>query len=243
VVDSTASSRIRWAAALFPPRLRRGAGGGVFLFGRSGRGDWRAWSWSAGRRQRPGQWLFAGCGFPERGWRGGGGVLVAGFSPPASPSCWRELRRHHGVREACRSWLLPAMERRRALLQLFLGGFLQVCVLALAGVRSLTVGTNRGDAPADVLPSGLRSRRSRRVATAAISTRWLPLKVCSGDLAAAWVVFDADAAAAGRAAADLVMQSWPQGSGCNFFVSQGLFCKVWNSCAVSGCFLYARFLT
>lgn len=40
VVDSTASSRIRWATTLFPPRLRRGAGGGVFssvdLAGRTG---------------------------------------------------------------------------------------------------------------------------------------------------------------------------------------------------------------
>jgi hypothetical protein len=66
-----------------------------------------------------------------------------------------------------------------------LRGLMQVGVVACAIGPLLTAGVDRGVSPADVASSFFRSRRSRRVDTAATSTRRGPLKVRSGDLAAA----------------------------------------------------------
>jgi hypothetical protein len=56
--------------------------------------------------------------------------------------------------------------------------------LDMASETDLTGRMDRGVAPVDAPLSSARSRRSRRVAYAAISTRNLPLVVCSGDQAA-----------------------------------------------------------
>jgi hypothetical protein len=62
---------------------------------------------------------------------------------------------------------------------------MQVGVVAFAAGPVLTTEVARGVSPGDVPSSSSRSRRPRRVATAATSTRRGPLKVRSGDLAAA----------------------------------------------------------
>jgi hypothetical protein len=106
---------------------------------------------------------------------------------------------------------------------------LRVLLPAPAGGAGLTAGSNRGVAPADGLLSGSRSRRPRRVTSAAISTRLSPPKVRAGDPAAAWcgVVFlSGGATAAVRAAADSLEQKSFQGPSCYFLVCQGLFCIV-----------------
>ena len=98
----------------------------------------------------------------------------------------------------------------------------------MAGVCGLTVGLNRGVTPADEDSSASRSRRSRRVAHAATSTRCIPLQVRSGDLAAASIIIVSPsdgATVAFQAAADSSLQSWPQGVGYNFFVFQGPLCN------------------
>ena len=56
---------------------------------------------------------------------------------------------------------------------------------ALVGASDLTVGVERGVAPADVHLTSARSRRSRRVTLAATSTRIDPPEFQSGDQAAA----------------------------------------------------------
>lgn len=106
-----------------------------------------------------------------------------------------------------------------AFVLLFMCACLRACRLAMAGVCGLTAGPNRGVAPADEDSSVSRFRRSRRIAHAATSTRCTPLQVRSGDIAAACVAFvfhSGGATAAFRAAADLSVQSWSQGLGCNF---------------------------
>jgi hypothetical protein len=62
---------------------------------------------------------------------------------------------------------------------------LQVWRLARAGALGLTAGEVRGAAPADVPLAFARSRRPRRVAIAATSTRSSPLKFLPGDSAVA----------------------------------------------------------
>ena len=58
-------------------------------------------------------------------------------------------------------------------------------LLVPASFTGLTAGESRGVSPADVLLDSFRSRRLRRVTTAATPTRCFPLQVFSGDLAAA----------------------------------------------------------
>jgi hypothetical protein len=62
---------------------------------------------------------------------------------------------------------------------------LQVSLLAPASRPGLYVGEIRGVSPADLRSISFRSRRPRRVETAATSTRFLPLKYLSGNTAAA----------------------------------------------------------
>lgn len=121
---------------------------------------------------------------------------------------------------------------------------LQVMAPAPVGVADLTVGTNRGVAPADMLLSCFRSRRLRRVATAATTTRLGPLKIRTGDLAAApvgFVFLFGGAMTASRAAADSFVQISSRGLVCICVVSQGLFCIVGTAVPVSGFILYPCF--
>jgi hypothetical protein len=115
-------------------------------------------------------------------------------------------------------------------LQLFLlWKFLQVMELAQASAIDLTVRVDRGVAPADAALAFARSRRSRRVVTAATSTRTLPLQVFSGDLAAAcwcFVFLSGEALAFVQAAADLDPCRRIRGRSCNFVFFQGSFCNL-----------------
>lgn len=98
-----------------------------------------------------------------------------------------------------------------------------------AGEADLTAGSNRGVAPADMLLSCFRSRRLRRVATAATSTRLGPLKIRAGVSAAAlfgFVFLSDGATTPSRAAADFFLQTSARGLGCFFVFSQGPFCNV-----------------
>lgn len=104
---------------------------------------------------------------------------------------------------------------------------LQAWRLARAGVLGLTAGEVRGAAPADVALAFARSRRPRRVDTAATSTRSSPLKFLSGDSAAACGGFfspSGEDVAPVRAAADRLWRRRSQGLSCYFFLFQGSFC-------------------
>jgi hypothetical protein len=115
-------------------------------------------------------------------------------------------------------------------LQLFrLLKLLQVMELAHAFASDLTVGVDRGVAPADVPLAFARSRRPRRVVTAATSTRILPLQVFSGDIAAAcggFVFLSGETRAFVQAAADLDPCRRIRGRSCNFAFFQGSFCNL-----------------
>jgi hypothetical protein len=114
---------------------------------------------------------------------------------------------------SCRFWVF---------LQLFpvlLRVLRRVMMLVFAGETDSTAGVIRGAAPADVPSASLRSWRSRRVATAAISTRLSPPKICSGDsVAACWCLFSlsGEVEASMQAAADLFQLRRSRGFGCNF---------------------------
>jgi hypothetical protein len=104
---------------------------------------------------------------------------------------------------------------------------LQAWRLARAGVLGLSAGEVRGAAPADVALAFARSRRPRRVDTAATSTRRSPLKFLSGDSAAACGGFfspSGEDVAPVRAAADRLWRRRSQGPSCYFFLFQGSFC-------------------
>jgi hypothetical protein len=106
---------------------------------------------------------------------------------------------------------------------------MQVMKLAQASEIDLTVGGDRGVAPADAALAFARSRRSRRVVHAAISTRTLPLQVFSGDQAAAcwcFVFLSGEALAFVQAAADLDLYRRIRGLSCNFVFYQGSFCNL-----------------
>ena len=107
------------------------------------------------------------------------------------------------------------------------GKLLQVLKLAFAGV-DLTVGVLRGESPADVVSLLLQSRLCR-VALAAISTRLCPLKVLSGDSAAAscCLAFVSDGTGRfRRAVADRACSRRTQGLSCYFTFLQGYFCTL-----------------
>jgi hypothetical protein len=115
-------------------------------------------------------------------------------------------------------------------LQLFLlWELMQVRMLAQAFESDLTVGGNRGVAPADAALASARSRRSCRVVIAAISTRTLPPQVYSGDKAAACWCFvfpSGEVLAFMQAAADLNLHRRIRGLSCNFVFHQGSFCNL-----------------
>jgi hypothetical protein len=114
-------------------------------------------------------------------------------------------------------------------LSLLVWSLMQVEVLVVASELVLTAGVDRGVAPADVPSASSRTRRPRRVATAASSKRPGPPKVQAGVLAAAMGCFvsrSGEFEAALMAAADLVLLRGARGLGCNFFVFQGSFCML-----------------
>jgi hypothetical protein len=122
---------------------------------------------------------------------------------------------------------------------------MRVSSLAPAGETDLTVGVNRGVAPADVLLASLKSRRLRRVEDAATSTRLSPLKICSGDPAAAcWCLFSpsGETTASMQAVADLVVYRRSQGLSC-CFTFYGVLSVIWGQLPrfwmvlVASCFL------
>jgi hypothetical protein len=107
---------------------------------------------------------------------------------------------------------------------------MQVGVLVFASISALTAGEDRGVAPADVLSSFFRSRRLCRVATAVTSTRLCPLKVLSGDLAAARDVFaspSGEVTMSAMVAADLRLRR-AQGLDCFFAVSSRVLSVIWG---------------
>jgi hypothetical protein len=119
-------------------------------------------------------------------------------------------------------------------LQLFLllwRVLLQAGVLVLASDPALTAGVDRGVSPADVPSASFRSRRPRRVATAAPSTRRGPLKVRSGDLAAAtggFVSPSGEVELSKMAAADCVRLSGARGLDCVFHVFFRVLSVCWG---------------
>jgi hypothetical protein len=128
--------------------------------------------------------------------------------------------------EELRSFLCPYL----VALQLFLlWELMQVMKLAQASENDLTVRVDRGVTPADAALASARSRCSRRVVYAAISTRTLPLQVYSGDQAAAcwcFVFLSGEALAFMQAAADLDLHRRIRGHSCNFVFYQGSFCNL-----------------
>jgi hypothetical protein len=152
---------------------------------------------------------------------------------PSARSAWR------GpvvvVSAVARAWCLwPLLEAAMALplyllFPVLLRVLLRVKALVSAGETDSTAGVNRGVAPADVSSAFLRSWRPRQVAAAATSTRLSPLKVCSGDSAAAcWCFFSPSGKveASMQAAADLIQRRRSRGLGCSFSSFQGSFCKL-----------------
>jgi hypothetical protein len=132
--------------------------------------------------------------------------------------------------------LLPALKRE----------LLRVTALALAVGTGLTVGVNRGVAPVDAPSTSPRSRRPRRVADAATSTRFFPLTFCSGDSAVACGCFfshSGEAEALMQAAADLVLRRRSHMLGCIFLflrvlsVKGGQLSQIWMFLVISSCFL------
>lgn len=148
----------------------------------------------------------------------------------------RQLSSSSVVRAPAPSAVLSAVGG--VLQQLFFEECLRACKLAFAGGCGLTVGLNRGVAPADVASADFKPRRPRRVADAAISTRCEPPQVWSGDTAATLVVFvffsgGATAATADRVVAESMRQGWFQGPGCSFVCCRGLSVN----CRTAGLFL------
>jgi hypothetical protein len=124
---------------------------------------------------------------------------------------------------------------------------MQVGVLALASFSVLTAGVNRGVSPADVLSASFRSRRPRRVAAAATSTRRGPLKVRSGDLAAAcggFVSPSGEVELSKMAVADLHRLRGARGLDC-FLVSFRVLFVIWgqlSQCLVGSCIVFFPYL-
>jgi hypothetical protein len=131
------------------------------------------------------------------------------------------------------------------LFHVLLHELMQVKLLVLAGETDLTARVNRGVAPADAPLASPRSWRPRRVEDAATSTRFIPLKFQSGDLAAAcWCLFSpsGEAEALLQAAADFDLHRRSRWHGCTFYffrvlsVKWGQLPKFWIV-PVTSCFL------
>jgi hypothetical protein len=153
-----------------------------------------------------------------RGWRSGGVVLGVDFV---------SVLRRRG--DACSGVDVELWTLFRSVLFAAVpsGELLQVLKLASAGV-DLTVGVLRGESPADGVSLLLQSRLCR-VALAAISTRLCPLKVLSGNTAAAsWcLAFVSDETGRFRqAAAERACSRRTQGLSCFFTLLQGSFCTL-----------------
>ena len=145
------------------------------------------------------------------------------------------------LRHPCTGVQAPrAVEAFLQLLPLLRCKLLQVSLLASVSRPGLTVGEMRGVSPADLRSTSLRSRRPRRVDTAATPTRYIPLKYLSGNLAAA-----GDASSCSPARMKCRLRRWPildvpedpKGSFV-ILVWLGFFLKFGDSCLLSGQFLY-----
>jgi hypothetical protein len=126
------------------------------------------------------------------------------------------------------------------LLPLLRHKLLQALLLAPASWSGLTAGEMRGVSPADLRSTFFRSRRPRRVETAATSTRFIPLQHLSGNTAAA-----GDASSSAPARSTRWLRRWqildvpedPKGLFV-FSVCLGFFLKFGDSCLLSRQFLY-----